>query len=92
MSRRDEFDRLYAIFKPYTRMRFVGLLLLVSGWGLVMAALGMLPAAGPRNAFVLAGMAVEILGLVLTVRAHLPRKHDRIPRGMAGEDRLGNMR
>jgi hypothetical protein len=57
-------------------MRLVGFLLLVSGWGLVVTALGMLSAAGPRGAFALAGVAVEILGLVITVRAHLPPKSD----------------
>ncbi|HXP84370.1 MAG TPA: hypothetical protein VN841_06600 [Bryobacteraceae bacterium] len=57
-------------------MRLVGFLLLVSGWGLVVNALGMLSAAGPRSAFALAGVAVEVLGLVMTVRAHLPPKSD----------------
>jgi hypothetical protein len=57
-------------------MRLVGFLLLVSGWGLVVTALGMLSAAGPRGVFALAGMAVEILGLVMTFRAHLPPQSD----------------
>ena len=52
-------------------MRLVGFLLLVTGWGLVLAALGMLKADAPRTAFVLAGVAVELLGLVLLGRAHL---------------------
>jgi hypothetical protein len=52
-------------------MRLVGFLLLVAGWGLVLAALGMLKADASRNAFVLAGVAVELLGLVLLARAHL---------------------
>ena len=52
-------------------MRLVGFLLLVAGWGLVLAALGMLKADAPRTAFVLAGVAVELLGLVLLGRAHL---------------------
>jgi len=63
-------------------MRLVGLLLLVSGWGLVLAALGMLAAPGPRSAFALAGFAVEILGMVLAVRSHLPRKPVRREREM----------
>jgi hypothetical protein len=62
-------------FKPYTEeMKLAGFLLLISGWGLVVTALGMLSAAGPRGAFALAGVAVEILGLVMTVRTHLPPK------------------
>ena len=52
-------------------MRLVGFLLLVAGWGLVLAALGMLKADASRTAFVLAGFAVELLGLVLVARAHL---------------------
>jgi len=63
-------------------------LLLVSGWGLAVAAVGMLPTgpagAAVRAAFVLAGVAVEILGMVLTIRSHLPPKSDKIPRGDGG--------
>lgn len=55
-------------------MRVVGFLLLVSGWGLVLAALAMLAAPGPRGVFALAGVAVQILGSVMTIRAHLPRR------------------
>ena len=51
--------------------RLVGFLLLVAGWALVLAALGMLKADASRTAFVLAGVAVELLGLVLLGRAHL---------------------
>lgn len=51
-------------------MKLSGFLLLLAGWAIVVAALVLLPAAGSRVAFVLAGVAVQILGLVLTVRAH----------------------
>ena len=57
-------------------MRAVGFLLLLTGWGLVVAAVGMLKAPGSRAAFVLAGFAVEVLGMVFAVRAHLPRKEE----------------
>jgi len=53
-------------------MRVAGLLLLPAGWGLVIAAVILLAAAGPRTAFVLAGFAVEMLGLVLLARSHMP--------------------
>lgn len=53
-------------------MKTAGLLLLVSGWLLVLAALTMLNGGVARNAFVGAGFAVEVLGLVLTGRAYLP--------------------
>jgi len=51
--------------------RLVGFLLLLAGWGLVLAAIGMLRSDGPRAAFVLAGVAVELLGLGLVGRSHL---------------------
>ena len=44
---------------------------------LVLSALALLAAGVARNAFVAAGLAVEGLGLVLTVRAHLPVRSDR---------------
>jgi hypothetical protein len=73
-------------------MRLIGLLLLVSGWGLVMAALVMLATPGPRGAFILAGVAVEILGLVMTVRAHLPPKNGKRSREMDREDGIADSR
>jgi hypothetical protein len=51
--------------------RLIGFLLLLAGWGIVLAAIGMLTADGPRAAFVLAGVAVELLGLGLVGRSHL---------------------
>jgi len=52
-------------------MRLVGFLLLLAGWVLVLAAVVLLGAAPPRAAFVLAGTAVEALGLALVFRSHL---------------------
>lgn len=54
-------------------MKAVGFLLLVAGWFLVLAALEMLSATTPRALFVLAGLAIEVLGLVLVFRANLPQ-------------------
>lgn len=55
-------------------MRLFGFLLLLAGWGIVLAALALLAADAPRTAFVLAGMGVEIVGLALVIRSHpLPR-------------------
>jgi len=51
-------------------MKLAGFLLLISGWGIVAAALLLLPSEAARAAFVLAGIAVQILGLVLAVRSH----------------------
>jgi hypothetical protein len=58
-------------------MKITGVLLLVTGWLLVLCALIMLAAPAARNAFVLAGIGVEALGLTLAVRAHLPERADR---------------
>jgi hypothetical protein len=52
-------------------MKLAGLLLLVSGWAIVVAAVALLPSAGARVGFVLAGIAVELFGLALAVHAHL---------------------
>ena len=56
-------------------MKLAGFLLLPAGWLLVLSAVVLLASPAPRTAFVLAGIAVEVLGLVLVVRTHL------VPRG-----------
>jgi len=58
-------------------MKAAGLLLLLAGWLLVLSAIVLLSAPVPRNAFLLAGIGVEVLGLVLAARAHLtPRRNE----------------
>lgn len=57
-------------------MKLIGFLLLLTGWFLVLTALEMLSAVTPRALFVLAGFAVEVLGLVLVFRAHLGPSED----------------
>ncbi len=52
-------------------VKIFGFLLLLAGWGLVLAALRLLAASVPRATFVLAGLGVEMVGLVLVMRAHL---------------------
>ena len=51
-------------------IKLSGLLLLAAGWLLVLAAMALLTAPLARSIFVAAGIAVEILGLTLLVRAH----------------------
>jgi len=58
-------------------MRVAGFSLLLAGWLLVLAALVLLRSLGAQTGFVLAGLAVEALGLVLTVRSHLAPRPDR---------------
>ena len=57
-------------------MKFLGFLLLLSGWGIVVAA-ALLLRAGAVQLFIVIGIAVEILGLVLFARAHLPVSEER---------------
>jgi hypothetical protein len=56
-------------------MKLGGFLLLLSGWGIVVAAL-MLLHGGALSAFIVAGLAVEILGLVLVAKSHIPLSED----------------
>jgi hypothetical protein len=58
-------------------MKLAGLLLLLAGWGIVLAAVALLSSAPPRTGFVLAGVGVEALGLVLVVRSHLVLRGER---------------
>jgi hypothetical protein len=57
-------------------MKVAGFLLLLAGWVLVLAATALLGAAGPRGAFLAAGMGVELLGFVLVARSHLTLKKE----------------
>jgi len=58
-------------FEETESMRLAGLFLLVAGWAIVVTAVALLPTAGARTGFVLAGLSVELFGLALAVRAHL---------------------
>lgn len=51
-------------------MNILGLVLLVSGWAIVLAALDLLH-GNALPLFIVSGLAVEILGLALVVRTHL---------------------
>ena len=51
-------------------MKLGGFLLLLSGWGIVIAAIALLHGHMVAR-FIYAGLAVEILGLVLVFRGHL---------------------
>ena len=55
-------------------MKILGFLLLLAGWAIVIAAVALLVVETPRAAFVLAGIGVEIVGLVLVIRAHPARR------------------
>jgi hypothetical protein len=52
-------------------MKLTGLLLLVGGWIIVLAAIALLPSGPSQSSFVLVALGVEGLGLTLVFRAHL---------------------
>lgn len=52
-------------------MRFAGLLVMPAGFLLTIAALILFTAPGQRIGFVLSGLAVEALGLAVTVRGNM---------------------
>lgn len=51
-------------------MKLAGFLLLLAGWIIVAAAVILLLPANAKAIFVLAGVAVEILGLTLVIRSN----------------------
>ena len=51
-------------------LSFVGCLLMVSGWLIAIAALLLLVGSGQRLAFVMAGLLVELIGLVLVAQGY----------------------
>jgi hypothetical protein len=57
--------------KSIDPLKPIGFFLLVMGWILALAAVILLTQAGARTGFILAGLAVEVLGLVLVVRTHI---------------------
>jgi hypothetical protein len=52
-------------------MKFTGFLMLVAGWVIVLASMPLLASMKSRTIFVLAGLGVEVIGLVLVVRSHV---------------------
>jgi hypothetical protein len=55
-------------------MKLAGFLLLVSGWGIVVTTLPLLPSLPARAGFAFAGMSVELIGLALIGRGHWIQK------------------
>ncbi|HEX4643884.1 MAG TPA: hypothetical protein VH161_10465 [Candidatus Acidoferrales bacterium] len=58
-------------------MKAVGFLMLLAGWFLVLSAIVLFAASSLRGAFVLAGIAVEAVGLSLAFRSHLILREDK---------------
>jgi hypothetical protein len=53
-----------------TSMKLAGFLLLLAGWVIVVAAVILLIPVDARTIFVIAGIAVEIVGLTLVIRSN----------------------
>jgi hypothetical protein len=60
-------------------MKYAGLLVMPAGFFLTLAALVLFPDASRRTAFVVCGLAVVAMGLVVTVRGHMPARGARRP-------------
>lgn len=58
-------------------MKVIGLVLMISGWFLVVAAIALLR-PGFLAAFAVAGMGVEVLGLVLLARSQAASRPSRL--------------
>ena len=54
-------------------MKLAGFLVLVTGWIIVAAALALLKPGPAQTGFIVAGIGVEIEGLILVVRSHPTR-------------------
>ena len=55
-------------------MKYAGLLVMPAGFFLALAALVLFPDNQRRAAFVLCGLAVQVMGLVVAVRGHMPQR------------------
>ncbi len=55
-------------------MKYAGLLVMPAGLFLALAALSLFTDPPRRAAFVLCGLAVEVMGLVVAVRGHMPAR------------------
>jgi hypothetical protein len=51
-------------------MKILGFFLMLAGWAIVLAAMGMLATMGARGVFVAAGISIEVTGLALVIRSH----------------------
>jgi len=62
-------------------MKYAGLLVMPAGFFLSIAAIVLFPVPAPRAAFVLCGLAVEVLGLIVAVRGHMENRGQFNPGG-----------
>lgn len=60
-------------------MKYAGLIVMPTGFFLAIAALVLFTDTGRREAFVLCGLLVVVLGLAVTVRGHMLNRGDAQP-------------
>ncbi|MGA8728481.1 MAG: hypothetical protein WB608_07000 [Terracidiphilus sp.] len=60
-------------------MKYAGLLVMPAGFFLTIAAILLFPAPASRAAFVVCGLAVEIMGLGVAVRGHMQARGEQRP-------------
>lgn len=53
-------------------MKYAGLLVMPAGFLLSIAAILLFPASPSRAGFVVCGLAVEMMGLAVAIRGHMP--------------------
>ncbi len=58
-------------------MKIAGFFLLLAGGVLVLPAVALLALSLPRTGFVLAGVSIEVIGIVLVARSHLLEQGDK---------------
>jgi hypothetical protein len=61
----------YALDRKGSSMKYAGLLVMIAGFFLTLAALILFPDLVTRAAFVVCGLAVELLGLAVSIRGHM---------------------
>ena len=70
-------------------MKYAGLLVMPAGFFLTLAAILLFSNTAERAAFVICGIAVEMLGLVVAVRGHMQSRRttdaEALVRGTAGD-------
>ena len=60
------------------RMKLAGFLFLVAGGVIALVSIVMLPSSSSaQSGFMAAGLAIELAGLILVFRAHMPSKEER---------------
>jgi len=54
-------------------LKLAGFLLMPAGWFIAVSAIGLLHQLPAQTAFCLAGVAIELVGLVFVARQHIPK-------------------